>query len=226
MASLSSEARDYFRLQEINRALIEENVQLKNQLDGYRMLTDTLDGDSTTRNSSALYDYYNGKVVRVTYNRMKNQIVINRGGLDGIEPEMAITTPQGVVGFVQHVTDHYSIVIPLINVDSRTSARIKNNNYNGSVQWDGSDCRYSYLKDIPYHVTVSQGDTIITSGYSSIFPEGLTIGTVESVHREGANFLSVKILLAVEFRAMTHVYIIRNKQKAEREQLEEYYNYE
>ena len=226
MASLSSEAQDFFRLQEINRALIEENVQLKNQLAYYSMLTDTSDGNSIPRNSDTLYNYYSGKVVRVTYNRMKNQIVINRGGVDGIEPEMAIITPQGVVGLVQHVTEHYSIVIPLINVDSRTSAKIKNNNYNGSVQWDGADCRYSYLKDIPYHVSVSQGDTIVTSGYSSIFPEGLTIGTVESVHREGANFLSIKILLAVEFRAMTHVYIIRNKQKAEREQLEEYYSYE
>ena len=100
------------------------------------------------------------------------------------------------------------------------SAKIKKNNYYGSLQWDGNDYAYSYLNDIPYHVEVNAGDTIVTSGLSKIFPEGIVVGYVESVDKETANFLKIKVKLAVDFKRINHVYVILNNKKNEQTSLE------
>jgi rod shape-determining protein MreC len=227
IASFTTGTKDYLHLREINRGLAEENTRLKNQIGAYITEDSTPRTYHQTTDSNVVYDYLSAKVVNITYNRMKNYISINRGTLHGVEREMAVTTPSGVVGIVQDVSDHYSIVIPLINIAWYVSARIKNNNYYGSVQWDGNNYGYSYLKDIPYHVHVTIGDTIITTRHSSIFPEGIVIGTVEKVEKENANFLNIKMKLAVDFKAISDVYLIRNNRKTERKQLEEgYFNYE
>ena len=106
------------------------------------------------------------------------------------------------------------------NVDLRVSAKIQKNGYYGSLQWDGKDYRYSYLNDIPFHVDAVLGDTIVTSGFSSIFPEGELIGFVESVDRKTANFLTIKVKLAVDFKKVFQVYVIANTHKQELQELE------
>ena len=133
---------------------------------------------------------------------------------------MAVCTPEGIVGLIQDLSDHFAVVIPLINVDARISAKIKKNNYYGSLQWDGNDYAYSYLNDIPYHVEVNAGDTIVTSGLSKIFPEGIVVGYVESVDKVTANFLKIKVKLAVDFKRINHVYVILNNKKNEQTSLE------
>ena len=112
-------------------------------------------------------------------------------------------------------------MLPLINTNLRVSAKLKKNGYYGSLQWDGNDYRYSYLNDIPFHVEVTQGDSIVTSGFSSIFPEGELIGFVESVNKETANFLTIKVKLAVDFKKISDVYVVGNLNKSEKLQLEE-----
>ena len=217
ISSVASEVEGYFHLRSENDALVRENVRLRNRLSS---MTTAIDSLAWEQDSGGLYAYYQAKVVNGTYNRMKNYLTIDRGSTDGLEREMAVCCADGVVGFIQATSEHFAVVIPLINTQSIVSARIKKNNYYGPLQWDGSDYRYSYLNDIPYHVDVQRGDTIETSNYSSIFPEGVPIGVVEEVEQADVNFLRVKVRLAVDFRKLKHVYVIRDEGREEQEQLE------
>ena len=212
--------KDYFRLKEMNESLANENILLKNRLEKYEFLRDTIIHGTVVQDSIPVYEYIGAKQVNATYNRTKNYITLNQGRKNGLQKEMAVCTPEGIVGLIQDLSDHFAVVIPLINVDSRISAKIKKNNYYGSLQCDGNDYAYSYLNDIPYHVEVNAGDTIVTSGLSKIFPEGIVVGYVESVDKETANFLKIKVKLAVDFKRINHVYVILNNKKNEQTSLE------
>lgn len=220
VSSTITSVKDYFRLKEMNESLANENILLKNRLEEYELLRDTIIHGTVVQDSIPVYEYIGAKQVNATYNRTKNYITLNRGRKNGLQKEMAVCTPEGIVGLIQDLSDHFAVVIPLINVDSRISAKIKKNNYYGSLQWDGNDYAYSYLNDIPYHVEVNAGDTIVTSGLSKIFPEGIVVGYVESVDKETANFLKIKVKLAVDFKRINHVYVILNNKKNEQTSLE------
>ncbi len=220
ISSTITSIKDYFRLKEMNESLANENILLKNRLEEYELLRDTIIHGTVVQDSIPVYEYIGAKQVNATYNRTKNYITLNRGRKNGLQKEMAVCTPEGIVGLIQDLSDHFAVVIPLINVDSRISAKIKKNNYYGSLQWDGNDYAYSYLNDIPYHVEVNAGDTIVTSGLSKIFPEGIVVGYVESVDKETANFLKIKVKLAVDFKRINHVYVILNNKKNEQTSLE------
>ena len=220
VSSTITSIKDYFRLKEMNESLANENILLKNRLEEYELLRDTIIHGTVVQDSIPVYEYIGAKQVNATYYRTKNYITLNRGRKNGLQKEMAVCTPEGIVGLIQDLSDHFAVVIPLINVDSRISAKIKKNNYYGSLQWDGNDYAYSYLNDIPYHVEVNAGDTIVTSGLSKIFPEGIVVGYVESVDKETANFLKIKVKLAVDFKRINHVYVILNNKKNEQTSLE------
>lgn len=220
ISSTITSIKDYFRLKEINESLAKENILLKNRLEAYEFLQDTIIQRTVVEGSIPVYEYIEAKQVNATYNRTKNYITLNRGRKNGLQKEMAVCTPEGIVGLIQDLSDHFAVVIPLINVDARISAKIKKNNYYGSLQWDGNDYAYSYLNDIPYHVEVNAGDTIVTSGLSKIFPEGIVVGYVESVDKVTANFLKIKVKLAVDFKRINHVYVILNNKKNEQTSLE------
>ena len=220
ISSTITSIKDYFRLKEINDSLAKENILLKNRLEAYEFLQDTIIQRTVVEGSIPVYEYIGAKQVNATYNRTKNYITLNRGRKNGLQKEMAVCTPEGIVGLIQDLSDHFAVVIPLINVDARISAKIKKNNYYGSLQWDGNDYAYSYLNDIPYHVEVNAGDTIVTSGLSKIFPEGIVVGYVESVDKVTANFLKIKVKLAVDFKRINHVYVILNNKKNEQTSLE------
>ena len=220
ISSTITSIKDYSRLKEMNESLANENILLKNRLEKYEFLRDTIIHGTVVQDSIPVYEYIGAKQVNATYNRTKNYITLNQGRKNGLQKEMAVCTPEGIVGLIQDLSDHFAVVIPLINVDSRISAKIKKNNYYGSLQWDGNDYAYSYLNDIPYHVEVNAGDTIVTSGLSKIFPEGIVVGYVESVDKETANFLKIKVKLAVDFKRINHVYVILNNKKNEQTSLE------
>ena len=220
ISSTITSIKDYFRLKEMNESLANENILLKNRLEEYEFLRDTIIHGMVVQDSIPVYECIGAKQVNATYNRTKNYITLNQGRKNGLQKEMAVCTPEGIVGLIQDLSDHFAVVIPLINVDSRISAKIKKNNYYGSLQWDGNDYAYSYLNDIPYHVEVNAGDTIVTSGLSKIFPEGIVVGYVESVDKETANFLKIKVKLAVDFKRINHVYVILNNKKNEQTSLE------
>jgi len=135
---------------------------------------------------------------------------------------MGVVSPRGVVGTVVQVSDNYSVIMPIINVSNKINARIKKNNHIGNIEWDGENSGYGLLTDIPTHVNLLLGDSIITSGFSHIFPEGINIGLVEEYYAGGGQkFNSARISFAVDFNNLYFVYVIKNLMRNEQLMLEE-----
>ena len=218
ISSVVTRVDDYFYLKVTNEKLVAENTELRNEIEKLKLLNRISNADTLwapTDSADVDYVYKTAEMINSSFNKTKNYIVIDKGATEGIKPEMAVCSSEGVVGIIEKVSNRYARVLPLINTNLRISAKIKKNGYYGSLQWDGDDYRYSYLNDIPFHVDTEVGDTIVTSGFSSIFPEGEMIGFVESVNKETANFLTIKVKLATDFKRISDVYIIANTRKEE-----------
>lgn len=218
ISSYLTDIQNYFHLESANRKLLEENTALRNRIEQMRGTFAPVTTDTAIVTVS--YVYRKAQTINSNFNKTKNYITIDKGFTDGIRKEMAVISSDGVVGIIRNISNHYAVVLPLINVNLRVSAKVKKNGYYGSLQWDGNDYRYSYLNDIPFHVDVQRGDTIVTSGFSSIFPEGELVGFVESVDKETANFLSIKVKLATDFKKISDIYVIENRKKEEKRELE------
>lgn len=224
VSSFVSHMDEYFALKGINEKLVAENTELKNLIEDLKCSIPNPNNDSIPGDSVIVkpeYWFQKAKMINASCNKTKNYITLDKGANNKIGKEMAVCSGEGVVGVIQNISPNNAVVLPLINTNLRVSAKLKKNGYYGSLQWDGHDYRYSKLNDIPFHVDVVQGDTVVTSGFSSIFPEGELIGFVEAVNKETANFLSIKIKLAVDFKKISDVYVIANLKKSEKLQLEE-----
>jgi rod shape-determining protein MreC len=142
--------------------------------------------------------------------------------MQGVKPEMGVITSQGVVGIIKNVSAHYCTVMSMLHKDMRISAKFKNNNYFGSLAWEGTDPTVAVLKDIAKHVVFKTGDTVVTTSYSAVFPENILIGTVASADiKPGENFYNIKIKLSTNFSNLTYVYVVDNVLKSEQRKLEE-----
>jgi len=217
-----SSVTDYLALAETNEELSRENARLNNLLGSSFKLS----VDSSFVYSDTLYRqqyiYRTAKIINNSVNKQLNYITLNKGRIHGIESDMGVVTANGVVGVVKSVSENYSSVISLLNSRIKISAKIKKNDYFGSLSWDGKDYRKALLLDIPFHVQVQKGDTIVTSGFSSTFPEGLTLGVIDEVlTSSGSNFQEVKVLLSNDFKSLSYVKVIGDLMKEERIELEE-----
>lgn len=156
--------------------------------------------------------YREGKVVQMTMNGMRNYLTINRGEEDGVYEGMGVRNEEGAVGIVATVSKHYSVVLPLINIETRLSCRFLKNDYIGTLQWDGRDTRFADLADVATHLEVNIGDTIVTSGLSTSFPAGVPVGVVEECRlEEGASYYTVRVRLATDFRRLRYIEVIDNE---------------
>lgn len=217
-----SSVTDYLSLAKTNEELSRENAKLNNLL-GSSFKSSV---DSSFTYSDTLYRqqyiYRTAKIINNSVNKQLNYITLNKGRIHGIESDMGVVTVNGVVGVVKSVSENYSSVISLLNSRIKISAKIKKNDYFGSLSWDGKDYRKALLLDIPFHVQVQKGDTIVTSGFSSTFPEGLTLGVIDEVlTSSGSNFQEVKVLLSNDFKSLSYVKVIGDLLKEERIELEE-----
>ncbi len=216
-----SSTTDYLALAETNEELNKENTRLKNILaESYKMSVDSsvLYNDSLYQQQ---YLYRTAKIINNSVNKQLNYITLNKGRLNGIQPEMAVVTDHGVVGVVKSVSNNFSTVISLLNSRISVSAKIKKNNYFGSLSWDGRDYKSARLYEVPIHVLIQTGDTIVTSGYSSIFPEGILLGTVQEIlPSSGGNFHELVIAFSNDFKSLSYVKVIGDLMKTERLELE------
>ena len=210
----------YFRLRQVNEELVRENIMLRKRIEeltsapqeGFTEIRDTVSGIN--------YTYLAARVISNSVNKQKNFITLDRGSKHGVAVGMGVASPSGVVGVVVGVSPNYSVVMSLLNTDFRLSSSISRNDYFGSLAWDGTNYRYARLSEIPHHVQVTEGDTIVTSGYSAIFPAGLMAGTLTGDQKRGGDFISLKVLLSVDFKKLTNVFVIGNLRGEERENLE------
>lgn len=215
-----NELNSYFGLKEQNAVLAHENVQLKNLLEQYRKREISRPDTIKDTLRQPKYSYFEAKVINNSVNKQYNYITLDKGSDDGVRPEMGVISAQGIVGVVQGVSKHFATVISVLNLDFKVSAKIKKNDFFGQLHWDGISDSYCTLTDIPQHVKFGKGDTIVTTGFSSIFPNDITIGTVESFDIKGGNFFTIKVKLFNEFRKLNYVTIVDDIFKEERKSLE------
>lgn len=205
-----AEITNYFRLRSVNEELAVENAALRNQI--YSM-------DSAK--SREVIHYESAKVVQMTTDHQHNYLTINRGSVDGIQRGQGIRNADGVVGIVKTVGPNYSVVLPIINTNSLLSCRFAKNDYLGTLQWDGKDIRFAQLADVAVHMVVNPGDTIVTSGLSPVFPEGIPVGIVEnSVLKEGESYYRIRVRLHTNFKRLKYVEVVQNAHQEELELLE------
>ena len=219
----SQNVSEYFSLREVNQMLAEENTRLRRSLEQRnRSLPEPPLGGETDSAIIKRFDFVTAKVVNNSVSRFTNFITINKGSNEGIEAGMAVISPQGVVGKVKMTSEHFSVVTSVLNIDIMISGVMKRTKYFGTVQWDGDNAEYTKLNFIPRHVDPQPGDTIITSGYSGIFPEGILIGTIaEKSLRDGAPFYDLKVKLSQDFRKLTYVAVVKSNLLPELDSLEQ-----
>ena len=216
---LSQNLREYFSLRETNQVLAEENTLLRKQLEQKKQSLLPSIADSTIIKR---FDFTTAKVVNNSVARTTNFVTIDKGSLEGIEAGMAVISPQGVVGKVKVTSDHFSVVTSVLNIDIMISAVMKRTGYFGTIQWDGRDADYINFNFIPRHVDPQPGDTIVTSGYSGVFPEGILVGTIaEKSLRDGAPFYELKVKLSQDFRKLRYVAVVKSKLIHELDSLEQ-----
>lgn len=206
-----SSITEYFSLKDANKALADENARLRNSLkSAYKANTVTTKEvkDSTY---SQYYTFIPAKVINNSTSRADNYITLNVGIRQGIRPDMGVICPDGVVGVVKNVSSNFCSVISVLNSNLKVSTKIKKNGFFGSLVWDGYNYSRAKLNEIPVHVKITPGDTLITSGYSAIFPEGIAVGNIIDFNEvEGGNFYEIKVKLSTNFKNLSYVYVVNN----------------
>lgn len=210
--SVYESVRGYFGLAKINNELAQENVRLRMILENQNQNAAGTDSLFFTLNDTAsVYRFISAKIISNSANRPYNYITLNKGSRHGIKPDMGIISAGGVVGVVSQVSPSYSMGLSVLNQRWSVSAKLKKSGFYGSLQWDGRDYKTASLTEIPLHVEISEGDTIVTSGYSSIFPEGILIGTIKRFSMSGGeNYYDIEVALSVDFKSVSHVEVFEN----------------
>lgn len=219
--STSENIQQYFYLKSENDRLAKENAELhSHDLLSFSKLVngEYLVSDTVYRQK---YTYTNATVVNNSTNRRNNYLTLDKGSKQGITNKMGVISSSGVVGIVENVSENFCTVKSLLHSNTIINSKLKKDGSFGPLSWDGESFEFATLNDIPTHVRLIKGDTVVTSQYTKMFPENILIGTVDSYYRESTKpFYTVKIKLSTDFKKLSHVYIVDNKLKAEQEELE------
>lgn len=215
------ELKSYLALREANQQLAEENAALQNMV--YQNFSENKAVYMPFADTALTkqFTYTAAEVIHNTLSHKNNHLIINKGKKHGIEADMAVVSPLGVAGIIIDVSEHYSVAMSLLHKNMRLSCRIANNNYFGILQWDGSHPKFASLGDIPSHVVLSKGDTVVSRESGGIFPDGTPVGSVVdwSVN-PSTGFLQIQVELFTDFGKLYHVHIIKNEFKTEFDELE------
>jgi rod shape-determining protein MreC len=221
-----SSVKKYFSIQELADSLAKENAELKTQLEASKYVavqqrgtvrfpldTSTIRPDTAQKKDVLQeFTYLAAEVVKNSIARQDNYMTINRGSLHGVKSGMGVISPDGIVGIVTNVTPHFAQVMSVLNKRSSISVMIKRTRFFGSLKWTTNNPRYMTLESIPKHSEVMKGDTVITSGFSEIFPGELKIGRVIDYRIEnGSNFFTIDVELWNDLSNIRYVYVIENK---------------
>lgn len=220
-----AEVESFFSLKKMNGNLTLRNFYMERQLNQLRRLYGEATEDTAGLWAKEMhflkqYRLVPAKVITNELNKMNNLLTIDCGAKDGVDVGMGVACGQGVVGVVYLVSDHYAVVMPVLNTASRISCAIRGHNYFGVLRWDGKDAGVAYLEDIPRHARFNRGDWVETNGYSSIFPPGVLVGKIETVYNS-ADGLSyrVKVRLSTDFGCLRDVVVVNDPSIAERTRL-------
>lgn len=222
LISKNNELFNYFNLKHQNQALAIENNKLRNIIASLQTSADSIVEQTVidSINFKQQYSFINGKIISNQFHTAYNFLLINRGKKQGITQEMAVINDKGIVGITDDVSNKYARVQSILNKNSRINARLKNNFYFGTLTWNGKDYHKVQLTDLPRQATYKIGDTIITGGKSSIFPEGIPIGTVVNIPEKLTASNTINVKLFNDMSNLGYIYVVKNLDKDELKKLE------
>jgi len=213
--------KEYFSLRGQNEALTAENVRLREALGRYEDISSAEALDSVLRTLPASgFSYVDARITKLSRNKQHNYLIIDRGSEDGVRPQDGIITSRGVVGIVEAVRDHYAYAISLQNKDVSISARIGADGASGPMSWDGRSAQGATLREIPLQYRFSAGDTVYTSGHSSIFPPGIPLGTLGEARIVNGSTYDISVTLFQNYSTLRYVSVAHNDGRDEIQLLE------
>ena len=208
--------RSQFQLDRLNQDLQAENARLQARLRAYERLgVSEEELDRMAARESAAYRYTPATVVKMSRNRTHNYIILNKGSEDGIRPQSGIISDLGVVGIVEAVDRHYSYGLTLMNPEMSVGTRIGRTDIVAPLSWDGHSTGRAIVRDLPPHYAIEPGDTVRTSGYSTIFPPGIPIGVTGGSHLVDGSTRRVEVQLFQDFSTVRYVTVVENLERTE-----------
>jgi rod shape-determining protein MreC len=214
--------KEYTNLKVYNQQLLDENTYLRNLLaqqptDSMLRLKKMID----TTKYFQQYSYLSAKVYRNDYHKKYNYLLVNKGSKQGVKPDQGVINGKGIIGITNTISKNYATVLSILNGNSKINVRLLNSYHFGTLEWDGKDYNVLQLVDLPIQATIKMGDTIITGGKSTIFPEGIPVGTILNFKKENNAYQYINVKLFNDMSAIGPVTIITNFDKEEIEALEE-----
>ncbi|MGD1846128.1 MAG: rod shape-determining protein MreC [Salibacteraceae bacterium] len=219
--SLVNNDSEYFDLKQENQELVREVAELKSlEPNAFRVVSASeIEINDTVYQQQ--YKFLGAKVIKSTVNRRNNYLMLNRGTSDGLAPDMGVIGPNGVVGKVQDVSEHFATVTSVLHKHTSIPTLHPSSGFPGLLNWDGADPTVGILNDVPLQAKVAEGDTLVTSGSSTIFPEGVAIGTVIDFEpKPESNFHRIRVRLFTNFYTVSHCFVVKNLLKSEQLELE------
>ena len=214
--------KEFLLLKKENKRLSEENAYLRNLMELREkdsVVTDLVLADTTRYMQK--YQYTSAKVINNNYRKNNNYLTIDRGSASGIEPDLGVINSKGIVGITKSVSKNYATVLSVLNVNSRINAKLLNSDHFGSLSWDNEDFNVVQLQDLPVQATIYVGDTVVTGGKSTIFPEGIPIGTIRDFRTRNNRYEYINIALFNDMSSIGYVQVVKNFDKLEILNLEE-----
>lgn len=222
--AVTDEIGQYFSLKRENGELAEENARLMEEIASLRNRLEVVE----ERDSAYLYSHLGlhfipARVVQTESGKRHNCFTLNKGTRDGVETDMGVVGQEGAVGLVTAVSERFALVMPLVNEQMMLSCRLTGSSVYGPLEWDGTDVRYATLSNIARHAEVSVGDTVITSGLTTAFPEGVPVGVVDETElKETDAYYHIRVRLLTDFRKPRYVQVISNDALREQSEMEDY----
>lgn len=205
--------KNYFKLTEINDSLQKTNTALQEQLENSLLNTPaTHDGDKFNKK----YAYFDAEIISYTTSLRNNTMIINKGKEQGVREGMAVLDKKGLVGITKRCTENFCKVLPLIHSHTNISAKVGGCDCYGTLSWTSTNPNFMQLNAIPKHVSITEGDSVLTSGFSMIFPPNILIGKVVSASiPQGSNFYDIEVKTVNDFYSLHYVYVVENLMKEE-----------
>ena len=205
---------EYFSLKSANEALTHDNAELTNRLDELQTIVARAE-DTIPDSQYRSHIFLSALVVENSLNKRDNYLILDKGRNQGVSTDMGVIAPEGIVGTVYRVSDNFCTVMSLLNTLRKLDAKLKRTGHHGPLEWNGRDVRRVDLTNIPAHIDLARGDSVITGGHSLIFPEGIFIGTVGDFQIEKGAHYRISVELATDFRSLRQVYLIGSPRKHE-----------
>lgn len=215
-----ADVRQFFSLADANEALTGENALLMRQLLALQVTPDSMPLVIDSLLAST-YEFRGARVIANSLRHSQNYLTLNKGAKHGIKPGMGVFNSLGAVGRVKSVSENYAVAFSLLNTSLLISSKIKSSDVFGSVQWDGGAASEVKLLYVPRHVKATKGDSVVTSGFNAVFPEGILIGLISNVevNKKDPNYLALTVKLSTDFSKLTYVYLVENTRFTELDSL-------